>query len=70
LLFTYATSEYTGQGEFDGYKEFMGQQFYYSHKTPEELYTDLERIGFRIEARDYRDIGGEVFLWVTAGKSG
>jgi SAM-dependent methyltransferase len=70
LLFTYATSEYTGQSEFDGYKEFMGQQLYYSHKTPEDLYTDLERIGFRIEARDYREIGGEVFLWVTAGKSG
>jgi len=68
LLFTYATREYTGQSEFDGYKEFMGQQLYYSHKTPEDLCADLERIGFQVEARDYRNIGGEVFLWVTAGK--
>jgi SAM-dependent methyltransferase len=69
LLFTYATQEYTGKVEFDGYKEFMGQELYYSHKTPHQLYADLERLGFIIEASDYRNIGGEVFLWVTAGKS-
>lgn len=67
-LFTYATREYTGQPDFDGYKEFMGQQLYYSHKTPERLYADLESIGFAIESRDYRNIGGEVFLWVTINK--
>lgn len=67
-LFTYAIQEYTGQTEFDGYKEFMGQELYYSHKKPEELYTDLEQIGFNIESRIYREIGGETFLWVTISK--
>ena len=28
-LFTYATKEYTGSDEFDGYKEFMKQKLYY-----------------------------------------
>lgn len=68
VLFTYATQEYTGQLEFDGYKEFLGQELYYSHKSPEQLYADLERLGFDIEARDYRNIGGEVFLWITVSK--
>lgn len=64
-LFTYATKEYTGCKEFDGYKQFMGQDLYYSHKDPDELYSDLENIGFIIDAADYRDIGNETFLWVT-----
>lgn len=68
LLFTYATRNYTGKEEFDGYIDFMGQQLYYSHKRPELMRADLERQGFIIEGWDYRDIGGEVFLWVTAGK--
>ncbi len=68
LLFTYATQEYTGQLEFDGYKEFMGQQLYYSHKSPDRLYADLEMVGFNINARNYRNIGGEVFLWITVSK--
>jgi cyclopropane fatty-acyl-phospholipid synthase-like methyltransferase len=68
VLFTYATREFTGEPEFDGYKEFLGQELYYSHKRPEQLYSDLEQLGYHIEARDYRNIGGEVFLWVTAGK--
>lgn len=67
-LFTYATKEYTGSEEFDGYKEFMGQRLYYSHTSPAKLYAILEEIGFRIEARDYRAIGGEIFLWVTVSK--
>ncbi|GAB6042059.1 class I SAM-dependent methyltransferase [Endothiovibrio diazotrophicus] len=67
-LFTYATEAYTGQPEFDGYKAFMGQELYYSHKRPEALREELERAGFAIEATDYRGIGGEVFLWVTARK--
>jgi len=67
-LFTYATKEYTGSLEFDGYKEFMGQKLYYSHKSPDKLYADLERIGFNIESMDYRNIGNEVFLWVTVSK--
>lgn len=69
ILFTYATKEYTGSDEFDGYKEFLGQKLYYSHKHPDELQADLKNIGFHIESWDYRDIGGETFLWVTAGKS-
>lgn len=68
LLFTYATQEYTGQKEFDGYKEFMGRHLYYSHKSPGSLRRDLERLAFEIEGWDYRGIGGETFLWVTAGK--
>lgn len=32
-LFTYATKEYTGSTTSDGYKNFMGQALYYSHKT-------------------------------------
>jgi len=68
VLFTYATKEYTGQIEFDGYKEFMGQKLYYSHKNPEKLYADLEEIGFNIESKIYREIGGEMFLWVIVSK--
>jgi cyclopropane fatty-acyl-phospholipid synthase-like methyltransferase len=67
-LFTYATKEYTGQIEFDGYKEFMGQKLFYSHKSAGKLYSDLIDIGFKIEAADYRDIGNEIFLWVTVSK--
>jgi cyclopropane fatty-acyl-phospholipid synthase-like methyltransferase len=67
-LFTYATKEYTGSIEFDGYKGFMGRELYYSHKSPDKLYADLERIGFTVESTDYRNIGNEVFLWVTVGK--
>lgn len=67
-LFTYATKEYTGCNEFDGYKEFMGQKLYYSHKSPDKLYADLKNIGFNIESTDYRNIGNEIFLWVTVSK--
>ena len=69
VLFTYATKEYTGSDEFDGSKEFMGQELYYSHKRPAALWVDLENTGFHIESRDYREIGGETFLWVTASKT-
>jgi cyclopropane fatty-acyl-phospholipid synthase-like methyltransferase len=64
-LFTYATKEYTGTDEFDDYKEFLGEQLYYSHKTPQDLYKDLMNAGFKILSSDYRAIGGETFLWVT-----
>jgi cyclopropane fatty-acyl-phospholipid synthase-like methyltransferase len=67
-LFTYATKEFTGSVEFDGYKEFLGQQLYYSHKSPEALYADLKKTGFEIESADYRNIGNEIFLWVTITK--
>ena len=66
LLFTYATKEYTGSDEFEGYKEFSGEQLYYSHKTPQELYKDLMNTGFKILSADYRAIGGETFLRVAA----
>lgn len=66
FLFTYATEAYTGSPEFDGYKEFMGQHLFYSHTTPEKLYFILKTCGFEIESTVHRDIGGEVFLWVTA----
>lgn len=68
-LFTYATKEYTGCSEFDGYKVFMDQKLYYSHMSVEKLYADLEKAGFNIESAVYRDIASEVFLWVTVGKS-
>jgi len=67
-LFTYATKEYTGSNEFDGYKKFMEQELYYSHKSPEKLYAALEEIGFNIESTDYRKMGNEIFLWVTVSK--
>jgi SAM-dependent methyltransferase len=70
LLFTYATKEYTGSDEFDGYKEFLGRSLYYCHRIPDKLYADLENIGFQIESKDYRNIGNETFLWVTAVKPG
>lgn len=64
-LFTYATKDYTGSSEFDGYKEFMDQKLFYSHKHTDVLFTDLENIGFNIQSADNRTIGGETFLWVT-----
>lgn len=67
-LFTYATQEYTGSKEFDGYKTFMEQELFYSHKTPEALYADLENIGFTIDSAEYRNIGNETFLWLTVSK--
>lgn len=68
LLFTYATKEYTGSEEFSGYKPFMNQNLFYSHERPERLYAILAETGFDIKSTDYREIGGEVFLWVTAQK--
>jgi SAM-dependent methyltransferase len=67
-LFTYATKEYTGADTFNGYKEFMGEQLFYSHTTPDNLYATLKSIGFTIESAKYREIGGETFLWVTIAK--
>ena len=68
-LFTYATSSYTGSDEFDGFKTFMDKQLYYSHKTPGNLFADLDKTGFIIESSEYRNIGGEEFLWVTVKKA-
>ena len=66
VLFTYATREYTGADEFEGEKEFMGQQLFYSHTTPETLRAQLAAAGLAVRAFDFRDIGGETFLWVVA----
>ena len=68
ILFTYATKEYTGHNEFNGYITFMGQKLFYSHTTPEKLYQTLKDIGFNIESADYRNIADETFLWVTISK--
>ena len=67
-LFTYATEEYTGNKAFNGYKTFMEQELFYSHKTPDALYQDLEKIGFTISSTEYKNIGDETFLWVTVTK--
>jgi len=67
-LFTYATKEYTGTEIFNGYKEFMGEQLFYSHTTPDNLFTILKSTGFKIESAQYRQIGGETFLWITIAK--
>ena len=68
VLFTYATRAYTGADEFEGEKEFMGQQLFYSHTTPENLRAQLADAGLAGRAFDFRDIGGETFLWVTADR--
>jgi ubiquinone/menaquinone biosynthesis C-methylase UbiE len=68
-LFTYATKEYTGAEVFSGYKEFMGEQLFYSHTTPDSLSATLRSAGFTIESAQYCRIGGETFLWVTITKS-
>ena len=68
ILFTYATRAYTGADEFEGEKEFMGQRLFYSHATPENLRAQLEAAGLGVRAFDFRDIGGETFLWITAAR--
>lgn len=68
FLFTYATKLYTGQDTFEGYKEFLGENLFYSHKTPKQLYADLLNADFLMISTAYRNIGSEVFLWVTAQK--
>jgi cyclopropane fatty-acyl-phospholipid synthase-like methyltransferase len=67
LMFTYATADYTGQPRFDGTKEFMGRELFYSHVTPDELHGQLTAAGLKVVAETNRLIGGETFLWVTAG---
>ncbi len=67
-LFTYATQEYTGAEVFNGYKAFLGEQLFYSHTTPGDLVASLISIGFTIESAQYRQIGGETFLWITIVK--
>lgn len=66
VLFTYATKEYTGADEFEGFREFMGQSLFYSHTSPAKLRAALAHAQLQVEAIDLREIGGESFLWVTA----
>lgn len=70
FFFTYATSDYTGFDEFEGTKEFLGQELFYSHTTPERLTGQLELAGLVLESARRRTIGGETFLWVTATPAG
>ncbi len=67
-LFTYATRDYTGSDEFDGYKEFLGQRLFYSHNTPETLLAGITRCGFLVDSQVYRVIADERFLWLTLRK--
>jgi len=66
VLFTYATREYTGQEEFDGFKEFLGEQLFYSHDSELMLKEKLQQSGLTVQSAIKREIGGETFLWVTA----
>lgn len=68
VLFTYAAKEYTGEDEFEGFREFMGQNLFYSHTSPAKLRAAIELAGLHVESIGLRDIGGESFLWVTADK--
>ncbi len=67
-LFTYAGIEYTGNEEFSGIIEFMGESLYYSHLSLSDLRKTLQMIGFTIEQLDHKSIGGETFLWITVRK--
>jgi len=66
LFFTYATADYTGEPEFDGWIDFMAERLFYSHGTPARLREQLTAAGFEIESEETPEIGGERFLWVTA----
>jgi ubiquinone/menaquinone biosynthesis C-methylase UbiE len=66
FLFTYATKEYTGLEEFSGFKDFMGQNLFYSHTTPLKLEKQLTAANLEICSQKYLEIGGETFLWVIA----
>ena len=67
-LFTYAGKQYTGEDEFDGYITFLGEELFYSHKSPENLVQDLNSVGFSVINQEYHEIGGETFLWITLKK--
>ena len=69
FMFTYATSDYTGFDEFEGTKEFLGQELFYSHTTPERLTSQLTLAGLDVETAQRRTIGGETFLWIIATPS-
>lgn len=68
FLFTYATQDYTGEAEFDGYRDFQNHQLYYSHTTPDQLRHQLTDAQLQVHDWQVRSVGGEDFLWVIAGK--
>ncbi len=69
FLFTYATKDYTGHARFDGTKEFMAHDLFYSHTTPAEMFDQLADARLRVINATDRNIGGETFLWVTAQRA-
>lgn len=69
-IFTYASREYTGSEVFSGYIEFMDERLFYSHHSPVALRRLLQQAGFSILSMDYRNIGGETFLWPIVAKPG
>ncbi len=69
-MFTYASREYTGSEAFSGYIEFMEERLFYSHHSPAGLQRLLRQAGFSILSMDYRNIGGETFLWPVVAKPG
>jgi len=68
LLFTYASEQYTGEKIFSGTKTFMGQELYYAHTQPDVLINKLKDIGYQVISKESREIGGEIFLWITTKK--
>ncbi len=70
FLFTYATQKYTGCKRFDGTKDFLGQELFYSHTTPAEMFGQLADAQLHVISAIDRTIGGETFLWVTTQKVG
>lgn len=68
LFFTYATADYTGQAEFEGWIEFMGTRLFYGHTSIDRLRSQLAQAGLEVEAQQQPLIGGERFLWITARK--
>ena len=68
LLLTLATREYTGQDEFDGEREFLGQRLPYSHDQPEVALDKLQAAGLAVVSARLIETGGETFYWVIAHK--
>lgn len=67
-LFTYACKEYTQHSEFSGYKEFMGEQLFYSHYDETTIKNILDNIGFKVLSFKYYTIADETFLWIIIQK--
>ncbi|MEI8081315.1 MAG: hypothetical protein WCI74_05660 [Actinomycetes bacterium] len=66
LLFTHATRDYTGYDRFNGTKQFLGRDLFYSHTTPQDLFEQLAQADLAVLDAQNRVIGGETFMWATA----